>query len=73
VFDAGPGRPPLPILLAIVGPLIRFAVLYRASAAFQRFVLGIDLRLLTAMQSWRVIGVMFLALYAFDLLPGLFA
>jgi hypothetical protein len=73
VFDAGPGRPPLPILLAIVGPLILFAVLYRASAAFQRFVLGIDLRLLTAMQSWRVIGVMFLALYAFDLLPGLFA
>jgi hypothetical protein len=40
VFDAGPGRPPLPILLAIVGPLIRFAVLYRASAAFQRFVLA---------------------------------
>ena len=25
------------------------------------------------MQSWRVIGVMFLALYAFDVLPGLFA
>ena len=25
------------------------------------------------MQSWRVIGVMFLALYAFGLLPGLFA
>ena len=36
-------------------------------------MLGIDLRWLTAMQSWRVIGVMFLALYAFDVLPGLFA
>jgi hypothetical protein len=73
VFDAGPGRPPLPILIAIVGPLVLFAVVYRASATFQRFVLGIDLRLLTAMQSWRVVGTMFLALYAFDLLPGLFA
>jgi hypothetical protein len=73
VFDAGSGRPPLAILIAAGGPLIVFAVLYRASAAFQRFVLGIDLRWLTAMQSWRVIGVMFLALYAFGLLPGLFA
>jgi hypothetical protein len=73
VFDAGPGRPPLPILIAIAGPLILFAILYRVSAAFQRFVLGVDLRWLTVMQSWRVIGVMFLALYAFDLLPGLFA
>lgn len=33
-------------------------------------MLGIDLRLLTAIQGWRVIGGMFLVLYAFDLLPG---
>jgi len=73
LFEAGPGRPPLPILIAIVAPLALFALLYWGSLAFQRLVLGIDLRFLTVMQSWRVIGVMFLAFYAFGLLPGLFA
>jgi hypothetical protein len=37
------------------------------------FALAIDLRWLTAIQGWRVIGVMFLAIYAYGLLPGLFA
>jgi hypothetical protein len=72
-FEAGSGRLPLGLLLALAGPLLLFAVLYRASPVFQRFVLGIDLRFLTAVQGWRVIGAMFLALYAFDVLPGLFA
>ena len=54
LFEAGPGRPPLPILIAIVAPLALFALLYWGSPAFQRLVLGIDLRFLTVMQSWRV-------------------
>ena len=33
-------------------------------------LLGLDLRLLTAMQAWRIIGVMFLVLMAFGFLPG---
>jgi len=72
-FESGPTRPPLTILLAFVGPPLIFAAAYRASRGFREFVLGIDLRLLTAVQSWRVIGVMFLVLYAYGLLPGLFA
>jgi hypothetical protein len=70
MFEAGAGQPPLGILIAIVVPLILFALLYWSSTPFRRFALGIDLRWLTVMQSWRVIGVMFLALYAFGLLPG---
>ncbi len=73
VFESAPSRPPLAILVAVAGPPLLFALGYRASRPFRGFVLGIDLRLLTAMQSWRVMGGMFLALYAFDLLPGLFA
>jgi len=73
VFASTPARPPLPILVAVAAPPLLFAFVYRASRLFRGFVLGIDLRLLTAIQSWRVIGSMFLALYAFDLLPGLFA
>ena len=72
-FESGPTRPPLAVLVAFVGPPLIFAALYRASRGFRDFVLAIDLRLLTAVQSWRVVGVMFLAFYAFGLLPGLFA
>jgi hypothetical protein len=73
VFAAAPSRPPLALLVAVVGPPLIFALLYRASRRLREFVLGIDLRLLTAVQSWRVLGVMFLVLYAFGMLPGLFA
>jgi len=72
-FAASPTQPPVGIFLAIVLPPLLFALLYRLSRRFRDFTLGIDLRWLTAIQGWRVIGVMFLALYAFDLLPGLFA
>ena len=71
-FEAAPGHPPLGVLLAIALPPLLFALLYRSSRRVREFALGIDLRWLTAIQAWRVIGVMFLALYAFGLLPGLF-
>jgi hypothetical protein len=73
VFQTAPNVPPLPILAAVLGPLLLFALAYRASRRLRDFVLGIDLRLLTLAQSWRVIGGMFLVLYALGLLPGLFA
>jgi len=73
VFESGPTRPPLPLLVAVAGPLALFAAAYGASPTLRAVVFGIDLRLLTAMQAWRVLGGMFLALYAFGLLPGAFA
>jgi len=73
IFEPAPSSPPLALLVAVVAPLLLFALVYRTSRSFRDFVLNIDLRLLIAMQSWRVIGGMFLALYAFGLLPGLFA
>jgi hypothetical protein len=72
-FEASPAQPPLAILVALAGPPLTFAFLYRLSRRAGEFVLSVDLRLLTALQAWRVVGVMFLALYAFGLLPGLFA
>jgi hypothetical protein len=73
IFEAGSGRPPLPLLLAVVGPPLLFAVAYRATRSVRAFALGVDLRVLMAIQSWRVIGLVFLVLYAFGLLPGVFA
>jgi hypothetical protein len=73
VFTSAPGRPPLALPIAVVAPLLAFGALYRAWPRFRRFALDIDLRWLTAIQAWRVLGLLFLALYAFGLLPGAFA
>ena len=68
-----PGQPPLPLAIGYAVPLAIFAALYFAAPGFRDFVLALDLRTVTALQAWRVIGGMFLALYAFGQLPGLFA
>jgi hypothetical protein len=73
LLESGAGRPPLALLAAIVVPPALFLLAYRVSAAFRRLVLDLDLRLLTAVQAWRVLGGTFLFLYAFDLGPALFA
>jgi len=73
IFVAGPAAPPLPLFAAIALPPVIFAIAYARSADVRVFALGLDLRVLTAMQAWRVIGLVFLAFYAFDMLPGIFA
>ncbi len=73
VFFRPPGSPPLPILLGVTVPIIAFLAAYFASATFKAFVLASDLRLGVAIQGWRVAGLGFLALYAYDILPGQFA
>lgn len=73
VFATHPDRPPLPLLIAVVGPPILFLIAYSLSAKVRELSLGLDLRLLTAIQAWRVIGGMFLVLMVFGLLPGTFA
>jgi hypothetical protein len=73
LFESGPARPPLPILAALAVPLGIFSLAYALSPRFRDFVLSLDLRMLTAAQSWRVIGGMFMFLWAFDLRPALFA
>lgn len=67
------GALPRSTLLAVVVPIVAFLLLYRFSIPFRGFVLSADLRLVTLLQAWRVAGFVFLAFYAHDLLPGLFA
>ena len=73
IFRPGPDEPPLNLLLAALIPVAVFAISYVSFAGFRRFVLSLDLRLITLLQGWRVVGAGFLFLYAFDILPGLFA
>lgn len=62
-----------PIALSAVVPVVLFLALYTASGRFQRFVLAQDIEQLTMLQHWRVIGFVFLPLYFFGVLPGIFA
>ncbi len=70
---AAPGEPPLALFAAVAVPVAAFLALYRAVPGLRAWVLGLDLRLLTMLQAWRVLGGMFLVLLAYGLLPGLFA
>jgi hypothetical protein len=65
--------PIMPIAITAFIPVLLFVAAYALSARFRRLVLAQDMRTLTNMQHWRVIGFAFLALYAFGALPGLFA
>jgi len=72
-FTTTPDQPPLALLAAVALPPLLFGVAYLSSAAVRSCALSIDLRLLTALQGWRVVVASFLVLMAFGLLPGTFA
>jgi hypothetical protein len=54
-------------------PFGAFLIWFATSSGFRQFALSLDPRTLTFVQSWRIAGFTFLALYAAGLLPGLLA
>ena len=52
-FVGSAGSPPLPIFFGLATPLALFFGAYFGWSAFRGFVLGADLRLVTAIQGWR--------------------
>ena len=62
-----------PIAYTAFAPVALFIAVYALSTQFRRFVLAQDIRILTMMQHWRVIGLGFLLLYSHQVLPGFFA
>jgi hypothetical protein len=68
-----PGQPPLALLTAVTLPVILFAGAYVSLEPFRRFVRTGDPGLLTTVQSWRILGGVFLVLLSFGLLPAAFA
>ncbi|MFZ0805080.1 MAG: hypothetical protein WAN03_02805 [Candidatus Sulfotelmatobacter sp.] len=73
LFRTDPTRPPLPLLLAVVTPLVLFVLWYLSSAGFREFVLSLNPTTLTLVQAWRIAGFVFLVLYTYRLLPGALA
>lgn len=72
-FVTSPNVPPLPIVAGVALPLAAFVTAHSRWGEFRSLVLSADLRLLTGIQAWRWAGLGFLSLYAYGVLPGLFA
>jgi hypothetical protein len=74
VFSRGdPARPPIPLGAVALAPVLAFLAALSASSAVRRFVRSLDLRALTLAQTPRVIGGVFLLLWAAGRLPAGFA
>jgi hypothetical protein len=72
-FVAPPGMPPVAIAIGVGAPLLLFFATLRLSQSFRDFVLSLDLRLIAGIQAWRLAGLGFLSLYAYNVLPAIFA
>ncbi len=66
-------QPFRPIAFTVIVPVALFFTAYALSSRLRTFVLAQDLRTLTMLQHWRVLGFSFLLLYAHDALPAAFA
>jgi len=73
VLKGAPGTPPVALGLTASLPILIYIVWFVASAGFRNFVLGLNPRTLVYVQSWRIAGFVFIALYSLGLLPGFFA
>jgi hypothetical protein len=72
-FVAPQGGPPLGLLVGLLAPLGLFLLGYRTSQPLRDFILSADLRVIVGLQAWRWAGFGFLSLYAYGVLPGIFA
>ncbi|WP_263367137.1 hypothetical protein [Edaphobacter bradus] len=73
LYQTAPGQPPIALLLAVLVPISIFTIWYLTSKPFREFVLSIDPRTLSTIHSFRWAGFVFVVLYAYGILPGLFA
>src|ERR1700751_1679104 len=73
VFKQSSAAPPIALGLSVAVPLLAFWVWFKASAGFREFALSLDPQVLTIVQSWRIAGFAFVALYVYGILPGIFA
>jgi hypothetical protein len=59
--------------LAAFIPIVVFALWFAASEKFREFALSLNPRALTALQFWRILGIVFVVLEARGVLPAIFA
>src|SRR5512146_3452603 len=73
VFQNTSQRIGLPVALAAGIPIMLFVLWFAASRSFRQFTSSLSARTLTLVQSWRVLGLVFVLLEARGVLPAVFA
>jgi hypothetical protein len=73
LFRNDANRIGISVAFASLTPVVSFTLWFAASKKFREFVLSLNPRVLTAVQSWRIIGFTFVLLEAYGALPAIFA
>ena len=73
LFKNNSNRIGVAVALAAGIPLLVFALWFAASPKFREFALSLNPQILTAVQTWRIIGFTFLLLEVRGVLPAIFA
>lgn len=73
VFTNTSGRFGAAVAVASAAPILAFVAWYLADRGFRRFTRSLDADVLTTLQSWRVLGLMFVVLATYRILPAIFA
>ncbi len=73
VFQSTAATPPIAVIIAALGPAALFLSVYSVSAPLRRWVDGLDLSEVIALQAWRIIGFAFLAIWGLGEIPAVFA
>jgi hypothetical protein len=72
-FTNADNRLGIPVAIGASLPLVVFFAWFAASKSFRQFTMGLSPVLLTAAQSWRLVGFTFVLLEAHRMLPAIFA
>jgi hypothetical protein len=73
LFRNDSNRVGLAVGLAALTPIVVFSLWFAASEKFRQFALSLNPRTLTFVQSWRILGFVFVLLQAYSVLPSIFA
>ena len=73
IFWSDASHPPIALGLAVLTPIIVFALWSAASEGFRQFTRSLSPRALTSVHAWRIAGFAFLVAYAYGKLPAVFA
>jgi hypothetical protein len=73
LFRNDANRIGIAVAVASLTPIASFSLWFAASRKFREFALALNPRVLTAVQSWRIVGFIFVLLEAYGVLPAIFA
>ena len=73
LYKNAPNTPPIALGIAVVAPVVLFLIWFASSPAFRQFVLSLNPRTVTLVQTVRIAGIVFLALGTYKILPAFFA